>query len=326
MSHTVVVTDFDFPDVELERELCEAHGATLETAQATTPTEVIEAAAGADALLVQYAPITEAVFDALPDLVVVGRYGVGVDAVDVASATAHGVQVVNVPAYCEDEVSTHAIALLLACVRNVSNYDAEIKRGTWDWKRGRPIHRLRGRTLGFAGFGKIPERMVKKVRGFGLDAVAYDPYRSAEEIAGRGAEKVEFEELLERADAISVHTPLTDETRGLFDADAFRVMKESAVLVNTARGGVVDTDALADALTAGELAGAGLDVLPEEPPEPSPLLDRDDVVLTPHVAWYSEESIEELRRTATRDVLRAIVGERPENLVNPDVFESTTPP
>ncbi|MFC4360345.1 C-terminal binding protein [Halobium salinum] len=321
MTFTVVVTDYDYPDVELERELVEERGGRLVTAQAETPAEVVDAAAGADALLVQYAPVGADVFDALDDLAVVGRYGIGVDSVDLDAASANGVRVLNVPDYCLDEVSTHAFALLLACVRRTSAYDSAIADGTWDWTAERPIHRLAGATLGLVGFGRIPQRLVEKAAAFDLDVVAYDPYVSADVLAEHGVEKVEFDELLGRADAVSVHTPLTDETRGLFDRDAFGSMKETAVLVNTARGGVVDEDALADALDAGELAGAGLDVLPSEPPEGSPLVGRDDVVLTPHVAWYSEESFEELRRTVTEDVLRTLDGDAPRNLVNGDVRE-----
>lgn len=316
MTYTVVVTDYDFPDVELERRIVEEHGGRLEAAEAETPEEVVEAASEADALLVQYAPVTDEVLAALDDVTVVGRYGIGVDTVDLDAATARGVRVLNVPTYCLDEVSTHALALLLACVRKTSLYDDAVAHGEWDWTLGQPIHRLAGATLGLAGFGKIPQRLVEKTRGFDFDVVAYDPYLSTDELAEHGVEKVDFGELLARADAISAHTPLTDETRNLFDADAFAAMKESAVLVNTARGGVIDDEALAAALDDGELAGAGLDVLPEEPPESSPLIGRDDVVLTPHVAWYSEESFEELRRTVTEDVMRTLRGEEPENLVN----------
>ncbi|ESS06999.1 MAG: lactate dehydrogenase related dehydrogenase [uncultured archaeon A07HB70] len=318
MTFTVVVTDYDFADLELERDLVTEAGGRLVAAQSETPRDVAEAAAGAgaDGLLVQYAPVTTAVFEALDDLVVVGRYGVGVDTVDVEAATAHGVQVVNVPSYCEDEVSTHAFALLLTCVRKTSQYDTAVADGEWDWTAARPIRRLTGQTLGLAGFGSIPRRVADKADAFGLDVVAYDPYVDRETVAEHGAEKVTFGELLARADAVSIHVPLTDETERLFDAAAFERMREHAVVVNTARGAVVDVDDLLAALEAGEVAGAGLDVLPEEPPEPSALLTRDDVVTTPHVAWYSEESYEELRRSATRDVIRAIRGEQPDGLVN----------
>lgn len=312
----VVVTDYNFEDLGIEREVFESIGAEVVGADAGTEAEVREVAEGADALLNQYAPVGPAAFDAAPDLRAVGRYGVGVDTVDLDAATERGVWVLNVPSYCEDEVSTHALSLLLACERRIARFDSAIEDGDWDWKIGRPIFRQRGRTLGLAGFGKIPQRLARKASTLGLDVIAYDPYVDREELAEHDVEKVAFDDLLERSDAISVHTPLTDETRGLFDRKAFAAMDEESVIVNTARGAVIDVEALADALEAGEIRGAGLDVLPEEPPEESPLVGREDVVLTPHVGWYSEESIVELRRTVAEDVARVLEGEAPENPVN----------
>lgn len=316
--HTVVVTDFDFPDLTIERDVFSSIDAEVVAAGADTEDEIVRAAreANADALLNQYAQVGERIFDELPDLVAVGRYGIGVDTVDLDAATARGVQVVNVPSYCEDEVSTHALSLLLACERKVARYDRAIKDGTWDWKLGAPIFRLRGRTLGLAGFGKIPRRLAEKLDGFGLELIAYDPYLSEEELAEHGIEKVDFDALLERSDAISIHTPLTDETRGLFDREAFAAMDEDAIVVNTARGEVIDVDALYDAIVDGEIRGAGLDVMPKEPPGDEPLLDLDEAVLTPHVAWYSEESIVEMRRTLSEDVAGILQGEPPRNPVN----------
>ncbi|MDG5759033.1 C-terminal binding protein [Natronococcus sp. A-GB1] len=321
MTHTILVTDFDFPDLEIERGVLADRDVELVSADAETADEVIEAAreADTDALLVQYAPIDRDVLETL-DVAVVGRYGIGVDTVDLEAATDEGVVVVNVPDYCEDEVPTHTIALLFACVRKTSLYDREIAEGTWDWTVGAPIHRLAGKTLGFAAFGKLPRRIAERLSGFDLEFVAYDPHQSADELAEYGVEKVSFDGLLERSDIVSVHAPLTEETRELFDAEAFAAMDDDAVLLNTARGAVVDDEALATALEDDELAAAGLDVLPAEPPEDSPLVGRDDVVCTPHVAWYSEESIVELRETVTRDVLRVLGDDRPENPVNEDVL------
>ena len=318
----ILVTDYNFPDLSIEQDLAAEAGVELEGAQAKSPEEIIEAAAGADGLLVQYGEVTEEVFEARPEIQVVGRYGIGFDSVDIDAATEHGVSVVNVPSYCLDEVSTHAMALILGCVRKVALFDREIKGGTWDWNQGKPIHRLTEQTLGLAGFGEIPQTLAGKAEAFGLDVVAYDPYLSSEEIAEHGARKVDFDQLLAASDILSVHVPLTDETHELFDAAAFEKMRDHAFIVNTARGAVIDTDALADALEAGELAGAGLDVLPEEPPESSPLIDRDDVILTPHVAWYSEDSLAELRRTVTEDVIGVLGGDDPMNLVNADVLDA----
>lgn len=318
MVNTITVTDYDFPDLSIEESVAASDDTDIELQgnQARTPEAVIEVAGDADGLLVQYAEVTQEVFEALPDLQVVGRYGIGVDSIDLAAATNHGVQVLNVPDYCLEEVPTHALALLLACVRKVSTYDTEIKGGNWDWTDGQPIARVTGSTLGLVGFGKLSQRLIELVTGFDLDVLVYDPYVSADEIGEQGAQKVDFDELLTRSQYVSVHAPLTDETRDLFDEDAFDAMRENAILINTARGGLVDIDALRWALETGEIAGAGLDVLPEEPPESIPPINHDSVVYTPHIAWYSEESVEILRRTITEDVLRVLSSETPKNPVN----------
>lgn len=249
----------------------------------------------------------------------VGCAGEDVDSVDMAAATEMGFRVLNVPTYCVDEVSTHALALLLACARKISQFDSAVEAGTWDWTLGKPIHRMADSTLGLVGFGNISQEVAKKATGLGLDCLVYDPFLTAEEITEGGGQKVAFETLLSESDFLSIHVPLTDDTESLFDETAFERMKESAYVVNTARGSVIDTEALVRALDTGEIAGAGLDVLPKEPPEQTELLERDDVIVTPHIAWYSEESLIELRRTITEDVLRVLSGEDPHNLVNSDV-------
>jgi len=319
MTQTIVVTDYDFPDLSVESAvLADANAdadVQLRGEYARTPAEVIESAEGADALLVQYAEITEDVFEALPDLQAVGRYGIGVDSIDLDAATDHGVPVVNVPDYCIEEVPTHTLALLLTCIRKIPSYDRAIKGGEWDWTAGKPIRRLTGATLGLVGFGKLPRRLVELVAGFDLDILVYDPYVDAEEIDAIGAEKVDLGGLLDRSRYVSVHAPLTDETRHLIDADALARMREDAIVVNTARGPLVDVDALFEAVEAGEIAGAGLDVLPEEPPAEPPL-DHDAIVYTPHVAWYSEASMETMRRTVAEDVLGILRGDAPVNPVN----------
>jgi D-3-phosphoglycerate dehydrogenase len=316
MTDTLVVTDYDFPDLAVESAALAETDADVQLRgeYARTPEAVIDAAADADALLVQYAEITEAVFEALPTLRAIGRYGVGVDSVDLAAATDHGVTVVNVPDYCIEEVPTHTLALLLACVRQVPRYDRAVKRGEWDWTIGRPIRRLTGATIGLVGFGKLPRRLVELVAPFDLDVLVYDPYVDTADVEAVGAERVGLDELLDRSRYVSVHAPLTEETRRLIDADAFDRMREDAILINTARGELVDLDALTDAVEAGDIAGAGLDVLPEEPPS-TPPLDHDDIIYTPHAAFYSETAIETMRRTVTEDVLGILRGEAPRNPV-----------
>lgn len=322
MTHTILVTDFDFPDLSVEHDRLADADVEVVEAQAETEAEVIEAveAVRPDALLNQYAPITRAVFEAGPEIRAVGRYGIGVDTIDLEAATDHEVVALNVPDYCLDEVPTHAMALLLSVERRTAQFSAEIESGTWDWTNGRPIYRLRGRTLGLAGFGKLPQAVVAKAEPFGLEPIAYDPYVDGAEMAEHGVEKVSFDELLERSDVISVHTPLTEETRAMFDAEVFAAMNDDAILVNTSRGPTVDVDALYDALVDGELRGAGLDVMPEEPPEDHPLFGLEETVLTPHVAWYSEESIVDMRSTVAGDVLSVLEDETPTNPVNEDAL------
>lgn len=312
------VTDHDFPNLSIEKDTF-PDDVNVTVGDADTPQDVIEQAADAEGLLNQYAPITEEVFEALDSLKVVARYGIGVDNVDIAAATEHDVRVVNVPSYSEEEVSSHAFALLMATLRKIPMLSNRVKSGTWDWKLAQPIPRIAGNTVGFAAFGKIPQKLAKKLSGFDVDFVAFDPYQSREELESLGVRKVDFDTLLTESDFISIHTPLTDETRGMFDDEAFGKMKEDSILVNTARGPIIDEASLYDAITEGEIAGAGLDVMNEEPPGDSPLFDLDSVVITPHIAWYSEESVEILRREAAEGVAAVLRGEEPENLVNTEV-------
>ncbi|MFC7212605.1 C-terminal binding protein [Saliphagus sp. GCM10025334] len=318
---TILVTDYDFPDLAEERAVFEGTDVEIVEGQAKTAADVADLAAEweADALLNQYAPVDATVFEAAPSVRVVARYGRGVDNVNVNDATDHGVFVASVPAYCTDEVSTHALALLLACQRNVVGYDRSIKSGTWDWTEGKPMRRLSSQRLGLVSFGGIARQLAERAQCLDLEVVSFDPYVDEDEMRAAGVEPLEFERLLETSDAVSVHAPLTEETHHLFDADAFAQMRETAYLVNTARGGLVDEDALADALEAGELAGAGLDVLTNEPPTDSPLVGREDVVLTPHVAWYSEDSRAELQRRTAENARDVLAGEVPEGVVNPKV-------
>jgi D-3-phosphoglycerate dehydrogenase len=317
----VVITDSHTDSHDIEREVLEDAGFDVEVVDVSSPEAVIEAGRGADGLLVCYASVTDEVLDALDDLVVVGRQGVGLDNVDVESATEHGVQVVHDPEYCMDEVPEHALALILAWHRRVARYDAALKEGNWDWTIGRPIHRLNGQTLGIVGFGGIPRKMVERYESFGFELVAHDPYVDSEVFEEYGVESLGLDALLGRADIVLTQVPLTPDTEGMFDASVFETMQENAILVNTGRGGVVDTDDLLEAIEADEIAGAALDVMPSEPPEEFDLLKHEDVVATPHMAWYSEESLNWMRRNVTQQVVEAIEGERPEYLANPEVVE-----
>lgn len=314
-----VVAVFDSKDETLavEREVFEGMDVELRQPDARDEDGAIEAARDADAIIADAAvPITERLLSVL-DLRIVARAGIGFDNIDVAAAGRHGVTVTNVPDYCVDEVSTHALALLLALVRKTHVYASDTAAGGWDWERGAPIRRLGDLTLGIVAFGRIGSRAAEKALPFFERVIAADPYVDDAEIERAGVEPVAFDELLARANVISIHTPLTDETRDMFDADAFAAMDADpddgggTLLVNTSRGPVVDEDALLTALDAGTVAGAGLDVMEREPPGDSPLLGREDVIVTPHVAWYSRESQREVRRKAATEVRRALEGEDP---------------
>jgi D-3-phosphoglycerate dehydrogenase len=316
----IVASDDPMIDVEtIEAGLPD--GVSVRRADMATVEATVEAAADADGLVVGVrTPVVARVLDACAELEAVARAGVGIDNIEVAAAADRGVTVTNVPDYCTDEVATHTVALLLACARSLGRYDRSVADGEWDFRAGGEIHRLRGSTLGFLSFGPIARRMREQLRGFDLDVVAHDPYVDAETMADHGVEQVGLEALLDRSALLSVNAPLTDETRGMVDSDAFTRLPDHAVLVNTGRGGVVDEDALLAALEDGEIAGAGLDVFEEEPPTDSPLLDREDVLGSPHAAWYSVEAKRDLNESVAANLRAVLVdGETPPDWIDPDL-------
>ncbi|MGC9530391.1 MAG: C-terminal binding protein [Candidatus Bipolaricaulaceae bacterium] len=318
----VVVTDYNYPDLAIETRELWQWGAQLVPAQCSTPDQVLAVGEDADALISQAAPVPGEVIARLRRCRALGRFGIGVDNIDVRAATQAGIPVINVPSYCEDEVSDHTIALLLTWARKTALYTDHVRRRGWDWKTGRPIHRLQGRVLGVLGFGKIARRVARKGRAFGLVVIGHDPYVPAGAFAEEGVEQVDFDALLTRSDFLSVHVPLTDATRHLIDREALAKMKPTSCIINTSRGPIVDEQALVAALQAGELAGACLDVTDPEPPRPdSQLLRLHQVILSPHVAWYSEESQADLRRKIARDIGRALNGILPEGLVNRELAD-----
>lgn len=313
----VVVTDSVFPHLETERRVLAEVGAELVALQARRDDELLEAVQDADALLVCFAPVTRRVVEAARRCKVIARYGIGVDNVDVQAATSRGILVTNVPDYCVEEVSDHALALLLACARRVVWLDRTVRAGRWDARDAVPVRRLSGQTLGLVGFGKIPRLLARKARGLGLRVLAFDPYVDPSAMRELGVEPAELRPLLERSDYVSLHAPLTPQTEGLVDEAALRWMKPTAYLINTARGRIVDERALVAALERGWIAGAALDVLPTEPPPADhPLRKLPNVILTPHVAFYSEESLQELQRKAAEEVVRVLTGQAPRYPVN----------
>jgi len=280
--------------------------------------EIVDACRDAHGILCNLAPMPAEVIAGLRECKVISRYGVGYDNVDVAACTAKGIQVTNVTDYCAEEASDHALALMLACARKVARRDAQVRAGQWDVGRKDPIHRLAGRTFAFLGFGLIARCLLRKIGGLGFArALVYDPFVSEKEIAAAGCTKVGWDEALSKADFLSLHMPVTAKTRGIVDAEAFAAMKPTAILVNTARGAVVEETALIDALVEGKINSAGLDVHASEPlPPDSPLKGLDNCVLTDHVGWYSEESMSELKTKAAQNVRDVLKGRRPSYPVN----------
>jgi len=316
----VIITDCDHGTIAPEEAVLRAARVEYRLHQAKSEEDVIAVARDADAIILQYAPITGRVLDGLPRCRIAVRYGVGVDTVDLAAATQRGVMVANVPDYCIEEVSDHAIAMLLSLWRGVTTYDRAIRNGTWSTTERQPMPRLAGKVLGVIGVGRIGAQAARKAAGVGMRVIGYDPYLSS---LPAGIQKVTLDELLQQADAVSLHMPLTAESRHLINEAALRKMKPSALLVNTARGGIVDTAALIRALREGWIAGAALDVLEQEPvPRDSPLLSLPNVIVNPHASWYSDESVPELKRKTAEIAVAVLRGQRPASVVNPDVFAS----
>ncbi|MGB9932626.1 C-terminal binding protein [Haloarcula amylolytica] len=320
MEYTIVLCDNKTVNRTDQVDILEAGGATVETLDEKTEEAVAQAVRGAHGIVVDAAtPVTKRVIEGSKTLRVVGRAGIGVDNIDVEAAIDHDVTVVNVPDYSLDEVSNHALALLLACVRNVPQYDRAVKTGTWDWRTGQPLNRLSDGTLGLAGFGGIARRLATKLQSFGVDVIATDPYVDAATMRDYDVKKVSFDELIERVEYLSIHVPLYEKTRHMFSTAEFKRLSEECILINTSRGSVIDEAALREALETGQIARVGLDVLELEPPAvDNPLLYRDDVIVTPHAAWYSEESQEDLSKGVAEAVTAVLRGNSSYRVVNPE--------
>ena len=287
------------------------NGMTFRMLRCVTEADLILQCKGANIVLNQYAPFTPKVFSALkPDLRQVVRYGVEVNNIDLDAASAHGVQVCNVPDYGVQEVSNHALALILAHERKIDLMNARTKSGAWDYSLAIPIHRMSELTVGIVGFGRIGSALAHKLRPLGCRVVGYDPAYGPSSPEMQDAQWVPFDQVVSESDFVSIHCPLTTQTRNMFDRAVLGRMKSTAIIVNTARGGIIDEVALADALRRGALAGAALDVLKSEPlPADSPLRILDNCLLTPHMAWYSEEAGLELKRKVAEEAVRFANGE-----------------
>lgn len=313
----VVITDFEYPNVDQETKIITESGAQLQACHLKTEEEIIAAVRDADAVIVQYAVITRKIIDHMQNCKMIIKYGIGVNNIDSAAATEKGIYVCNVPDYGVDEVSNHAIALLLALAKKLPVITKALRGGDWGYTSTVPLFRLAGSTLGLVGLGRIPSLVAKKMSGFGMRILAFDPYMTPEAARERGAELVDFETLCRESDFISIHCPLTDSTTHLFDEKAFALTKKTAFLINTARGPVIDEQALIQALKSGKIAGAGLDVFESEPiSQESELLRMDNVIATPHCAWYSEEAISTLQRKVAEEVVNVLGGNPPFNRTN----------
>jgi D-3-phosphoglycerate dehydrogenase len=311
----VLFSDHDFPDIALERELFAAAGVELVVEQCRSEDDVIAAARGCRGALIQYAPITERVVAALPELGIVSRLGAGFDTIDTEACARHGVWVANSPDYGVGEVATHALAQALALMRNIVAYDRDIRAGTWHYLSSGKLRRASELSLGIVGLGRIGKRMAHLGRNVFKRVLACDPYLIDGDFPAF-VERRSLADLFAECDVVSLHVPLNSETRGMIDARVIGLMKPGSFLVNTARGAVVDVDAALAAVQRGTLAGLGLDVLPVEPiPAGSPLLADPRVILSPHAAFYSVEAEKELRRKAARNLVTWLATGRPDYVV-----------
>jgi len=314
----VVMTDDRHKTYEEEKEVLKSIDAEIIIANCETPAEVIDVCKNADGIMCNLAPMPEEVIEKLEKCKVISRYGVGYDNVDVDACTKKGIQLANVTDYCAEEVSDQALALLMACARKVARRDAQIREGKWNIGKADPIYRIAGKTFAFLGFGMIAKCLYRKINGLNFKKIlVYDPFIDAETIEKAGAEKADWETVFKNADYISIHIPLNEKTRGLINADTFNMMKPTAIIINTSRGPVIDEPSLIDALAAGQINSAGLDVHNKEPMEDdNPLKKIKNCVLTDHVGWYSEEAMSELKRKVAENVRDVLLGRKPKYPVN----------
>lgn len=317
----IVIVDSDFDSQDFERDMIRKAGIDVAVYADRDPEAIIRNAAGADGAITSYGRFTRAVFEALPQLRVVSRTGVGYDSIDLEAATEHGVAVCTHPGYANEVVSDHAIALALAVLRRINEMDADMRAGVWDPMKRRPLGQCYGRTFGVVGMGEIGRATARKAAGLGFRVVCWSRSLEPGRRTPEGYDILGLDELLAAVDVVSFHTALTPETHHLLDERRIALMKPGAVVVNTSRGAVVDTVALARALEEGRLWGAGIDVFESEPVDPAhPLLRAPHTVLTPHAAYWSEESGLELRTRTTQAAIDVVLGRKPADCLNPEVL------
>lgn len=316
--YKILMTDCIFQDQNIERRLLASIGAELILAPSKDEDTLARLAHDVDGILVTYAEVTEKVIKACTKCRIIARTGIGYNNIDMAAANQSGIMVSNVPDYCIDEVADHTLALILSSLRKITLLSAAVKRGQWDMNLARPIPRLNTLTAGLVGFGHIAQAVSVRLKAFGIAVKAYDPYVADSVFTGAGIERcMSLQALAETADILSLHSPLTDETRNMINNSIFQRMKPSAILVNTSRGPLVHEKDLHDAIVKGQIAGCCLDVLTTEPCDRnSPLLHQDNVIITPHVAFYSEGSDIELRTKSTQQIILALTQGQPQYWVN----------
>jgi D-3-phosphoglycerate dehydrogenase / 2-oxoglutarate reductase len=307
----IAVTDSVFPSLDPAKAALAKLNPTYRMSKSAGADDIVAVARDADAVLVTYAKLTRDVLTQFTRCKAIGRFGLGVDNIDLAAAKEKGIAVNYVPDYCIREVSDHAMALLLALIRKVPLSNKLVQSGRWEMPAVVPIRRIEGTVLGLIGFGHIPRLVAPKAQAFGIKVIAYDPFAKPEAFKAAGVEGVDFDTLLQNSDYVSVHAPLLPATRGMMNAAAFAKMKKGAYLINTARGPLIDEPALVEALDSGQIGGAGLDVVAAEPlTKDSPLLGRDNVIISPHTAFYSIEALNELQTKCASDVARVLSGEK----------------
>ena len=307
----IAVTDSVFPSLDPAKAALAKLNPTFRMSKSANADDILAVARDADAILVTYARLTRDILMQTTRCKAIGRFGLGVDNIDLPAAKEKGILVNYVPDYCIREVSDHAMALLLALIRKITLSNKLVQSGRWEMPAVVPIRRIEGTVLGLVGFGHIPRLVAPKANAFGMKVLAFDPFAEPDAFKRAGVEQVDFDTLLKSSDYISVHAPLTPATRGMMNADVFGKMKKGAYLVNTARGPLIDETALVVALDSGRLGGAGLDVVAVEPlAKDSPLLGRDNVIISPHTAFYSIEALDELQSKCASDVARVLSGEK----------------
>jgi D-3-phosphoglycerate dehydrogenase len=315
----VYFSDYTIADeLDIEQSILGPAGFEIVRADCSSEQDVIDTIAGVDptAMVAQWAPITAAALELCASLQVISRNGIGVDNIDLDYCLAHDIAVLNSPSYCIPEVADHALALALALLRKIVFTTDKVRAGEWGLGGLAPIHRLSELTFGVVGMGTIGRAVVQRARPFFKEIIGHDPYAEGVEVDGEPVELVSFEDLLRRADVVDLHVPGTDETMHMMDARAFEAMKPTAYVINTARGMIIDTDALVEAVRDGQIAGAGLDVHEEEPlPHNHPLRELPQVIITPHTAFYSAEAVEQLRAETCLNIVKFMAGEPPINRV-----------